>query len=644
MEFILSQFLWLLPISLIPVLINYVNNRKYKTLKFSSTFLMDFVKTKSMKKISFLNLLILIIRVLIILFLILSVSRPVIKSPINFSSDASSQSVVLIVDDSFSNTTPYLSPSRLSNIKETIEKIVSYYDKKANFELLSSSKSLIYQGNIENFDINRVQLENTFNDGNLDIITKRYFNEDYTGRFISHNMYIITDTDSNFFSNFNFNESVWDIIIIDSSSGDSYPLIKNVSLLEEVILPFEPFKILVEVYNPSENIYDDLRLKVNVDNMIQTSDNFSMQPFSTKTITINSLIDKVGSFEIVTEIDYNSDISGVKFYLLQQSIPNLDICFLNIDANIKAYFEAAISSIGLGETITLSDCSFYFDEIINFDIVISHRFDLIDSDNFNLYSQKGGHLIFIPKLENLLNDVVLFHTKTAIRKNNILSTKIYRNIFENMINDTLFVTSEKYILPINQSSIIANENGSFWNRVQKNNGLIDLLGIPLKISESDFAIKAFFVPFIHFLIFSKENQFSRSIYFDDTLKDFLETFKIEEKNNILISSKQLKNEILMSKYKQDLISVPGNYYFSNYGDTLNQISVNVSNAELEFKKIDFNNILKENSKISLLRMDSNFKEEFDNRIATRELWSQMLLLAMLFLMAETILINATKKK
>ena len=151
--------------------------------------------------------------------------------------------------------------------------------------------------------------------------------------------------------------------------------------MEEVILPFEPFKILVEVYNPSENIYDDLRLKVNVDNMIQTSDNFSMQPFSSKTITINSLIDKVGSFEIVTEIDYNSDISGVKFYLLQQSIPNLDICFLNIDANIKAYFEAAISSIGLGETITLSDCSFYFDEIINFDIVISDRFDLIDSDN-----------------------------------------------------------------------------------------------------------------------------------------------------------------------------------------------------------------------------------------------------------------------
>ena len=644
MEFILSQFLWLLPISFLPILINYINNRKYKTLNFSSTFLMDFVKTKSMKRLSVLNILILLIRVLIILFLVLTLSRPIIKSSINISNDASSQTVVIVVDDSFSNTMSYSSKYRIDNIKKTIEKIVSSYDTKTNLELLTSSKSLIYKGNVGNFNTQKIKLKNTFHSGNLGRLTEHYFHEDYIDNYVSHNMFIITDLDESFFSNFDLNESDWDIVVIDSSEEDTFPMIADVFVKEEVILPFEPFKVSVEVYNPSNIKYDNLRININVDNVIQNSDIFSIEALSTKTIIFNSLIDKIGNFEIVAEINYSSELKGFKFYLLQHSIPELNICFLETDSATKAYVKAAVNSFEAGKAISLSDCNFYYDEIINFDVVITNRQDLINSDNFNLYNKNGGHLVFLPKPVQSSSVNIPMHKKSIIKKTNISSKRVYKNIFENMNEDTLFSSTNKYLLPINQNSIIVNEIGSFWNRVQNKNGLIDFLAIPFDLNESDFVIKAFFVPFIHYLIFTNENQFSENIYLDNKLEYFLESFKKSDKKDISIVSSLTEKEIPINYFNSDLITVPGNYYFVSNDDTIKQASINISKNEIKIKKTNFQNIQTNNSKLTIIKMDSDFIDEFDSRIVVRELWLLMLFFAIMFLMIETILINVFRTK
>ena len=50
MDFIFSSFLWLLPLSTIPLIFHLINNRKFKIVQFSSIRFIEFLKTKSMRK------------------------------------------------------------------------------------------------------------------------------------------------------------------------------------------------------------------------------------------------------------------------------------------------------------------------------------------------------------------------------------------------------------------------------------------------------------------------------------------------------------------------------------------------------------------------------------------------------------------
>ena len=105
MGFLSSIYLWLLPLSTLPLLIHLFYNRKFKTVYFSSIKFLKILKIDTIKKVRIIEILLLIIRTLIILFIILMLSKPVIKSK-SFSSLSSNNPIqcVIALDDSFSMT------------------------------------------------------------------------------------------------------------------------------------------------------------------------------------------------------------------------------------------------------------------------------------------------------------------------------------------------------------------------------------------------------------------------------------------------------------------------------------------------------------------------------------------------------------
>ena len=145
MDFIFSPLLWLLPLSAIPLIFHLINNRKFKVVDFSSIWLINYLKSKSIRKMNIINILLLIIRMLIIAFLVLAMSRPTINSSTDIS-DPSSFLVLIIIDDTFSSMDAYNKENREQDIKEIVLDISKYYNEKVRLEIVTATKDLIYKG------------------------------------------------------------------------------------------------------------------------------------------------------------------------------------------------------------------------------------------------------------------------------------------------------------------------------------------------------------------------------------------------------------------------------------------------------------------------------------------------------------------
>ena len=73
MSFLSSIYLWLIPLASLPILIHLFFNKKFKVVEFSSIKFLNEIEVDSIRKIKIIEIVLLIIRTLIILFIILMI-------------------------------------------------------------------------------------------------------------------------------------------------------------------------------------------------------------------------------------------------------------------------------------------------------------------------------------------------------------------------------------------------------------------------------------------------------------------------------------------------------------------------------------------------------------------------------------------
>ena len=147
MEFIFSTYLWLLPLSSIPVLIHIFNKMNTQTIEFSSIKFLKLIESDSINKLKMLQILLLIIRTLIILFIILMLSRPVIKGMFgNGVFDSDSIISIVYIDDTVSND-GFINKEHRSNIIESnVKEILDQINPNSNILIITQTNGLIYKG------------------------------------------------------------------------------------------------------------------------------------------------------------------------------------------------------------------------------------------------------------------------------------------------------------------------------------------------------------------------------------------------------------------------------------------------------------------------------------------------------------------
>ena len=140
MSFLTPFFLWLLPLSAIPLIIHLLNRRNLITIDFSTLRFLKLLERESIRKLQILQLLLLILRTIIILCIILMISRPVINGIFNLQNSGESALHAIIMDDSFSMS------GNKENVQNTAQKILNQIPDKNQLIWMNTNGGLQFKG------------------------------------------------------------------------------------------------------------------------------------------------------------------------------------------------------------------------------------------------------------------------------------------------------------------------------------------------------------------------------------------------------------------------------------------------------------------------------------------------------------------
>ena len=124
MSFLTPFFLWLLPLTSIPLIIHLLNRRNLITIDFSTLRFLKLLEKESIRKLQILQILLLILRTIIILCIVMMISRPVINGIFNLQNSGESALHAIVLDDSFSMT------GSKNHIQNTVRKILNQIPDK----------------------------------------------------------------------------------------------------------------------------------------------------------------------------------------------------------------------------------------------------------------------------------------------------------------------------------------------------------------------------------------------------------------------------------------------------------------------------------------------------------------------------------
>ena len=520
MSFLASIYLWLLPITFIPIIFHFLKKRNYKDIKFSTTrFLFD-MKEDSLKKINLINILLLIIRTLIILFLILMISKPVYNYSNRNISDGTDNMVLLLIDDSYSNYN-FIS----NNLDTIIKKIQKVYNDNTSIYIRGfSGKDYVKNLVIKDLDVPINNLKGFYGEYRLSSNLLN-FNDDIDS-FINKDIFIISDFTDNIIENSNrVDFKSWNVFLFNHDILNHDIILKNLDINENIISNNKIITITIDAENIVESQFDDIEISL-FSNDIKVSENIiNFNKKETKKLEFQTSFPDKGTYNcyfIINNYKYyfNLDVDVEK---------NVALVYLDVE-DIKFVKNALTAFNDLYENLTIEE--FISDNILNtnkkFNTILKFGTEDLDNNVIANLLIKSSNLIIVPtdnfniqNLSNYFKDIGNYEINPISPKNIATLNNDYKS---NDVLNKIFKDSKKSIKinkhftlrPSNNTLLYINNQYSFLDQYVSDYNNLYLLTIPLDINSSTLPLSGSFIPFLNYLI--KFNDFDYYSYVDDYLE------------------------------------------------------------------------------------------------------------------------------
>lgn len=683
MVFINPYFLFALIFASIPLVLHLITKKQIKILKFPSLIFIKESLQKESRKIRIKELLLLIIRTLIIIFIILSISKPVFytdkKEQLAKVSDKE-KSIVIILDNSYSMGIISGGEDLFKKSKRIALRILNKFIKdNDNISLILSADA----SRVKFYDLtyNKDEVIQYIKDAGVSLLNNNLFESLLDAKKIldkSRNpqriIYLITDMQKlNFHRNENFIyphiKIKYPIFLIKNSAEDK----KNSAVVNNQI----PLKLnfkndAVSFYPMIKNfsfLKNNLIIKTIINNEAVNQKSLSLNPHEKKSINVQYIISSTGYLGGMTEIADGDDlIYDNQNYFVLYVPEKISINVLNkknelfyvLNAINPAYVlnKKIKSYINIKEVKDFSSMRMRSGDILIFNY---NHLNFSDVKKIKNVLHTGSILMF-PSKDFNINNFNSVLAKTSMVEGLVLHKKENREkpfsiefvdythpIFDIFKDIKIFKNTKVYSyfrlrlsdISLNTRIIAKFSNGDpaiieyqtiSGNKETKSK--IIFFTFLADVRWTDFVYNPNFPPLIHQCIKYLLNKSE-----EDYLNKFQTGQSIDDVSSLLDNKSKIIKPVLGEKenyIKDNIIVQPGVYKAGN-----KFIAVNVDYHESDLTTLPVDELIEKYKGLSFVTFKG--KKEIEEKLFlshyAKSLWRLFLILALIFLIAELIIAN-----
>lgn len=657
MSFNYPQFLWALGVLAIPIIIHLFNFRRTTRLFFSNTRFLKQVKQETTQKRKLKQYLVLASRLLFLLFLVLAFAQPFLPAREQISTQ---RSLVLYLDNSYSMATPVGEKLRaLDAATSYVRDIVELFPAETRYKLLTNDFapfSNSFKSKSEILDqLSQVRLSpvsRSFNE-----VIKRIGEA-------SNTVFWISDFQKSTFGAGTELDSVWQMRLVPIE----YPQVSNVFvdsiwLDNPFIIGGEKNSIRVRLHNQGPKALDGLVTKLTINGVQAATSSVTMEPNSLVETTFDLSGGLTGYNPVIFSFsDYPVSFDN-EFYFTLNYTGRLRVVEIKPDARITNV-ENVYGNRTLFDFRSYSVTNVDYSILSAADLVVLNGLDKIDNAlnaALQLYRNQAGKLLVIPgsqpdrsSYQNLLALPALVKIEKPERlelEKPDFQNPFFENVFEERSAAMAMPAAQKVLdWGPDRSAILRFKNGQPYLSKLDNTYL---LASSLDREFTDLSTHAIFVPVMYRIAASGKKAERKPYYYlsnslvtipADSLEGE-EPARMKGEQELVPAQRNVGDRLLLEIPKYSVNQ--GFYYVTHGRDTLDLLAFNLEKAEsclIQYGGEEVKTLLGGGEQISIFTATS--PEAFSNEIKARylgtPLWKYALILALVFLLAEVLLIRFFK--
>lgn len=650
------MFLWALGALAIPIIIHLFNFRKTTRIYFSNIRFLKQIKQETTQKRRLKQYLVLASRLLFLFFLVMAFAQPFLPAREQISSQ---RNIAIYLDNSFSMSAPVEGKVRaLDAAVNFVRAIVKLFPPETRFKLLTNDFapfSNSFKSGVEIIDqLSQVRLSPISR--KLDEITKRIGAPGST-------VFWVSDFQKSTIGNEIVVDSTWQLRLVPVEYERlSNVFVDSVFLDNPFVIGGEKNSVRVRLRNEGPRALEGLIARLSINGVQAATSSVTLQANS----SVETSFDLSGSLKgynkaVFSFTDFPVSFDN-EFYFTLNYTGKLKVIEVKAD-EASTYIEKVFGNRQLFDFKSYSVKNINYSLINEADLVVVNGLNKIESSLSNVlqsYRLEGSLLVISgaqPELDSYKNLLGLPNlTKTEMAEMEELDRPDFKNpFFENVFEEktsALAMPRAKKMVDWgpDRSAILRFKNGlPYLSRF----GNTFVMASPLEKSSTDFFNNAMFVP-VMYRIASSGKKAERKPYF--YLSSSLVTIPIDSltgeepakligQQELIPSQRRLGDRLLLEIPRFSVNQ--GFYHVTHQRDTLDLIAFNLEKGESllgQFNGEEIKTALGGGNHISIFKTTSTdtFSNEIKERYLGTPLWKYALMLALLFLLAEVLLIRFLK--
>ena len=685
MTFLNPAILFGLLASSIPILIHLLNLRKLQKVEFSTlAFLKELQKTK-VKKIKMKQWLLLLLRVLIILFLVMSFARPALDQVSVGAGSTAKSSAVIIVDNSFSMSVVNENGSFLNQAKVAAKKIVNEFIEGDEVTILTTApnEDKVFSSTNQSALLKKIdEIQTNFYSINLLDQINFAFESLSTSNNFNKEIYIISDFQEEFFSEANEikYEQLKDLkmYLLPLNRAD----VRNLSLTEfksdnQIFELNKSIVFTANVRNNSSNTLSNNVLSLFINGKRTAQQSFDIESGESKKIVFEHTLLSTGFLDIFVELEeddiefdnrrYTTLFVPEEMKILSVADNQTDLSYLNIalEGTNDSYFNVEKAN-------TTRFNSFNFSEYDIF--IISGNGYSSNLNKLKAYIEAGGSVILLPgstelsaDISNITRGLGIPSAESFIKSDDSFFTfdkvdydhPIFKDLFESNKKQIESPEVYKYLKTFNRGkgkTLISLVDGSaFLSEYSVGKGKVLVFSSLPILSWSNFPVKGIFAPLINKMVSylsltnSSINQYivgdQINVNGSSLVEPAVRVLKPDNTEEFI--QPELRGFNKQFSYSDSDLN--GIYKFYNGSKLFETVAVNLYVRESSNKYLEAGDVEEllssANPELNIINLtaDDNFAEEISQARFGTELWKLFLIIALILALIEMTVSKSSKK-